>query len=145
MGGKEFFAAAVNADYSQSRWRPRLSKNEFERELNHARVDAGIHNLPEIGRGYVGQSRLIGNAVRVRVVELRLIEDVEELCPELQRTALPQARVLEYGEVPVKLARAEDDSHPGIPKSRTVSDGGRGAECGGVEVTRPAARAAQPL
>ena len=121
------------------------SKNKLESELNHARVDARIHNLPEIWRGYVGQSRLIGNAVRVRVVKLRVIEDVEELCPELQRTILSQPGVLENRKVPVELARAEDDSHSRIPESRTVSDDGRGAECSGVEVARPAAVAAQPL
>jgi hypothetical protein len=38
--------------------------------------------------GYVGQSRLIGNAVRVRVVKLRVIEDIEELRPQSSRRTL---------------------------------------------------------
>ena len=63
---------------SASLHRP-ASEQKLERELDDPRVDAGIHNLPEIRRGHVGQSRLIGNAARVRVIKLRVIEDVEEL------------------------------------------------------------------
>ena len=52
------------------------SEDILERELDHPRVDAGVHDLPEIRRRDVGQRRLIRNAVRVRVVELGMIQDI---------------------------------------------------------------------
>ena len=61
------------------------SEDVLERELDHTGVDARVHDLAEIRRGDVGQCRLIRDTVRVRVVELGVIQDIEELRPELQR------------------------------------------------------------
>jgi len=59
-------------------------ENQLQAELNHAGIHTRASDLTEVGCGDSGQ----GWQSKIRLVELRVIEQVEELSPELQRRPL---------------------------------------------------------
>src|SRR5205807_2011299 len=88
------------------------SKCVLEGELDNAWVDAGTVDPPACQRVHVGQEPS-GTTLR-RTIELGVVEQVEELCAELERLPLSNARGLQNGRVEVKLAGAGKNAHTGI-------------------------------
>lgn len=109
-------------------------ENQLQAELNHAGIHTRAGNLAERGRIDIRQSW----KSKIRLVELRVIEQVEELSPELQRGPLGDRSHLLHCDVEVELAWTQDDSRAGIaePGSGGVAEGnyGRRAESRIVEI-----------
>jgi hypothetical protein len=97
---------------------------QLQSQLNDARVAIGVGNLSE---------RCIGET-RVRILEQRMIEDVEELRTELEVSAIPDFvdwKILEEREIEVKLTGPSQYAHSSVAEARchgwAVSVGERNA------------------
>src|ERR1044072_2703922 len=116
-------------------------KVQLEGELYHARASARLRDAAE---------RRGDGDVRVRVCEVRPVEEVEELRSELAAHALRERDELHDGEVHVLLPRPGQDVSARVAEGRVVVEGRRrkvrGREGQRVEVLRePVLRAAAPL
>ncbi len=68
----------------------------------------------------------------IRIVELRVVKDIEEFSPELQLMMLRDVEVFHHVEIGVKLARAPQ----GVPSNGSEIAGAVRRECGRVEPLR---------
>src|SRR5262245_21191653 len=82
------------------------------RELKH-RLQPEL-NLPRRADDLRNRSRVAGADGRVRQVELRCIEEIEDLRPELQPHALTDAKLLEQGKVEIHTPSSVQDIAAGI-------------------------------
>src|ERR1700722_3727599 len=88
--------------------------------------------LPCEVRLAVDLSELAARQIRVRRIEIRRVEAVERLRPELRLHPLFESEVFEDGEIPVLLPwAAQATQSPGRAAERGRGGGG---ECGGVDV-----------
>ena len=89
------------------------------RELNHARRPRRCCNAD---RGAEVRVHLLSRGVELRVaidvIELRVVQDVVHLGPELERLGAAEPQVLEQRDVPVVDARTLDDIARGVADSR---------------------------
>src|SRR5262245_21360766 len=113
-------------------------KTVFQRELDDTRVHAGGRDLSEVARPHVGKGICAPSSV-VRITELRMVEGVEEFGAELDRMILQDLDPFQNRDVPVELAGALNNTDTRIAVVRSVSDNGRRAKGGFVEVARAAA------
>src|SRR5262245_66265710 len=79
-------------------------------------------------------SLVSGNRARNR--ELRVIEKVEELRPELDRLFLADSRHLGKGEIEIGLARSTNDSNAGVAEVRSIADRRRSTKRGCIKEAR---------
>src|SRR5215510_14419560 len=85
-----------------------------------------------------------------RVGELRMIEDIEEFCSELEVLSLANPGHLGSREVRVELSRAQNDTNTRIAPIRRntiIPNHARSTECGAIEKTgdRRVGYAAEPI
>src|SRR4029077_16798830 len=73
-------------------WVSCLSVKELHTELNQSRR-LGFQDVVKVGRA----------DVTVRQMEICVIQNIEKLCPELQRFRFRQANVLQSREIPVAI------------------------------------------
>jgi len=103
---------------------------QLYRELNLTRIIRSIarrSNFAKAGVGEVTRSRYRGNAVSTKVgsIEVRVVQDVEELRPELQPESLGDLEIPEHREIhtlewwPSDLVRRTSQDRNGAWQSRT--------------------------
>src|SRR5665213_252756 len=94
------------------------SKDVFQRELNQTRVHRSAGDPAE------GRLRYIGI---YRICELGMVEDIEEVRPELQRCVFPESAHpcgFDGRSVKVELARTKKDAGTGVAETGSVTDDG---------------------
>lgn len=99
--------------------RPCNLKRKFQRKLQNSRIP-GRRNLPE-GRG---------REIAVWLVEVDIVEQVEELRPELKIRVFSDVGVLDQPKIGVKITGSAQIVFAGTP----VSPNGVGCEDGRVEI-----------
>src|SRR5581483_1452113 len=118
---------------------PARSEDILQRQLEDARIHARRRDLSEVTRREVRQS-VDGALAVVRVRELRVVEGIEKLRPELDRLPLPDAGRLQNRKIEIELARPKDDARSAVAVERAARDSGvgsgalrlAGSGCGGV-------------
>lgn len=78
---------------------------QFESKLYLSWIEGGIAgrpDFPKTGAIKITRIRDCGHTVtaKVRSIEVRMVNDVEKFCPELQRSPLGYLKGLERGEIP---------------------------------------------
>ncbi len=68
---------------------------ELQTKLNKPRI---------VGRG--NTTEVSGTDVAIRITELRMVEDVEELSSEFENLALTYLRALHHGDIEIDVARS---------------------------------------
>jgi len=76
-----------------------------------------------------------------------MVEDIEELGPELQRCVFPDSphpRGFDGRSVKVELARPKKNADTGVAEAGSVADDRDRAERSGIDIARPVADPSQP-
>src|SRR4030042_2845565 len=97
-------------------------KAVLQTELDDARVDTGAADLPQVAAAYPGTG----------IRELRMVEGIVKLGPELDRMPFSYFCILDQRDIPVKLAGPQYDAYPGIAEAGAVAidpAGWRFSEC----------------
>src|SRR5439155_2994972 len=129
---------APTADFTKSRrpslWSPTvglLSERELHPELHVALARLAEHAAERRAARVDADASVgrVGGVAAIRVSEVRVVQEVEELGPELQPALSADAHVLEYRDVPVREPGGPQDVAARVAeRPRRWSGEGRGIE-----------------